>query len=185
MISNCPICKENKFSLRELDSNLQANECGKCNGVFIGAMQYDQWLSRHGVNLPEKAPDKDVTLVTEESHSAKLCPECKYILIKYKVGHETGFAVNRCGHCGGMWLDKNEWESLKSRNLHDDINLMFSDTWQSKVRAEEHEKALDEIIRGQLGAADYEEIRRIKSWIQKHPKSNELYAYLLRSRGGK
>jgi hypothetical protein len=84
-----------------------------------------------------------------------------------------------------MWLDKNEWESLKSRNLHDDINLMFSDNWQTKVRAEEHEKALDEIIRGQLGASDYEEIRRIKSWIHQHPKSNELYAYLLRSRGGK
>jgi hypothetical protein len=78
-----------------------------------------------------------------------------------------------------MWFDQNEWEIMKSRNLHDDVHLVFSQPWQSAVRAEEHTAAMDDILRQQLGDADLKEIKRIKDWIQKHPKSAELYAYLL------
>ena len=75
-------------------------------------------------------------------------------------------------------VDKNEWEIMKSRNLHDDVHLVFSQEWQSAIRAEEHKAAMDEILRSQLGDADLNEIRRIKTWLQAHPRSAELFAYL-------
>ena len=179
MIAICPVCVENTLYFRELEANLHSSQCSKCNGVFISAYQYEEWLRLHGENLPEKPPDEGVKLVSGETPGAKFCPECKCMLMKYKVGHNLGFSLNRCGHCGGVWFDRNEWEILKSRNLHDDVHLMFSQAWQSAVRREESNAAMDEILRKQLGDADLAEIRRIKSWLQTHPRSAELYAYLV------
>jgi Zn-finger nucleic acid-binding protein len=182
MITNCPRCKEEKLSQHELEKNLNSSRCGKCSGVWISSAQYEQWLKLHGTNNPEKAADATVDLVSGEAHGAKFCPECKYILIKYKVGHDVGFSLNRCGHCGGIWFDKNEWEIMKSRNLNDDVHLVFSEAWQSAVREEEHKNAMDEILKEHIGDADLKEIQRIKIWLQSHPKSSELYAYLLSGR---
>jgi Zn-finger nucleic acid-binding protein len=179
MTTTCPVCNENTLSFCQLEANLSSSQCSKCGGVWISASQYEQWLKLHGENLAEKSPEEGVNLVSEETPKAKFCPDCKYILIKYKVGHDVGFSLNRCDHCGGIWFDKNEWQIMKSRNLHDDVHRVFSQAWQSVVRAEEHKAAMNEILRNQLGEADLNEIRRIKTWLQTHPKSAELYAYLL------
>jgi Zn-finger nucleic acid-binding protein len=175
----CPVCQEGTLSHCELESNLYANSCSKCGGVWISASQYEQWLQVHGENLPEKPPEQGVNLESEEKPGAKFCPECKYILMKYKVGHGVSFSLNRCAHCGGIWFDKNEWQIMKSRNLHDDVHLVFSQAWQSAVRLEEHKSAMEHILAEQLGDADLQEIRRIRNWLQSHPKSAELYAYLI------
>jgi len=183
-MTTCPVCKEDTLSYCELEANLQCSQCSKCGGVWISAWQYEQWLQLHGENLPERPPEEGVSLVSGEMPGAKFCPECKFILMKYKVGHKVGISLNRCGHCGGIWFDKNEWEILRSRNLHDDVHLVFSQAWQSAVRAEEHKAAMDEIWRNELSDADLNEIRRIKSWLENHPKSAELYAYLISGRQG-
>jgi len=182
MITTCPVCKESTLSNHELEPNLNSSQCSKCKGVWISADHYDQWMKLHGENLPEKPPEEGLNLLSGETIGAKFCPECKYILMKYRVGHQVGFSLNRCGHCGGIWFDKNEWEIMKSRNLHDDVHLVFSEPWQSAIRAEEHEAAMDEIWRQQLGDTDLSEIRRIKTWLDKHPKSAELRAFLLDSK---
>lgn len=180
MPKTCPVCKEDTLSVKELEPKLFSSRCSKCDGVFISAEQYGQWLHLHGENLPEKPSEESMKIAPAESFGAKFCPECKFMLMKYKVGHKLSFAINRCSHCGGMWFDKNEWEVLKSRNLHDDIHFVFSHAWQSAVRAEEHQTAMDEILRREIGDADLEEIRRIRAWLHAHPRSAELYAYLLR-----
>jgi Zn-finger nucleic acid-binding protein len=179
MITTCPVCKESTLSNHELEPNLYSSQCRKCNGYWISADQYDKWMKLHGENLPEKPPEEGLNLLSGETTGARFCPECKYILIKYRVGHQVGFSLNRCGHCGGIWFDQNEWEIMKSRNLHDDVHLVFSEPWQSAIREEEHKAAMDDIWREQLGETDLSEIRRIKTWLDKHPKSGELRAYLL------
>jgi len=177
----CPVCKESKLSNLELEQNLQSSQCAKCNGIWISADQYDFWLKLHGENLPEKPPEGP-SLQSGETSAAKFCPECKYILMKYRIGHQVGFSLNRCGQCGGIWFDKNEWQIMKSRNLHDDVHLIFSQAWQSAIRADEHKAAMDAMWREQLGDADLAEIAKIKDWLDGHPKSAQLHAYLLSGR---
>ena len=96
-------------------------------------------------NLPEVSPDAE-NLELQESGKAKLCPECGAILVPYKVGHELPFSLDRCGHCGGIWFEKNEWEALCAWNLHDDLHFIFSKPWQDAValaaRAEQRETRL-------------------------------------------
>lgn len=178
MSSTCPVCREETLASKELEPNLSANPCTKCGGIFIGAPDYHEWLRRSDGNLPEKPADDSINLVSGETTGPRFCPSCRFVLVKYSVGKGTQFAINRCGHCGGMWLDKNEWEILKSRNLHDDLHLVFSDSWQSNVRAEEHSQAMAEIFREHLGE-ELEEITRIKKWLKSHPKSDALHAFLL------
>jgi Zn-finger nucleic acid-binding protein len=180
MVTVCPVCKDATLVDSPLEPELTAAQCTKCGGTYIAASSYDHWLSRSQVNQPETTDDRTISLDSGESSGPRFCPECKYVLTKYNVGKGIKFALNKCGHCGGTWLDKNEWEILKSRNLHDDIHLVFSDNWQLAVRAEEHKAAMAEIFAEHLGD-DLEEISRIKNWLDNHANSDALYAYLLYS----
>lgn len=181
MTSQCPVCSD-ALGNREIDTDLFASSCDKCGGMWLGAMQYENWRQKQAKGLDEKPADQSVQLTSGETPGARFCPQCKYVLMKYKVGHQTGFSLNRCGNCAGIWFDKNEWEILKSRNLHERVHMVFSQAWQSAVRAEQHRNAMDEFWRNELGDKDLTEIRRIKDWLAKHPKSAELYAYLLADR---
>ena len=67
--------------------------------------------------------------------------------------------LDHCQGCKGIWLDRNEWEALKKRNLHDDPNTMFTSFWQNERRTERPERdALEDIYISRLfGADDYTE----------------------------
>ena len=56
----------------------------------------------------------------------KLCPESGRILARYKILPDTEFYLDRCGHCNGIWFDKNEWDALVEHNLHDNVNEFFT-----------------------------------------------------------
>lgn len=105
-------------------------------------------------------------------------PKCRRILVKYKVGRNIPFKIDRCGNCAGVWLDENEWETLKSRNLHDEINKIFTDHWQEKIKQEETREALRTIYEQKFGLEDYKKIRAFKTWINSHEKSGEILAYI-------
>jgi Zn-finger nucleic acid-binding protein len=119
-----------------------------------------------------------------EIRGAKFCPSCSSYLVKYDVGRNLAFTIDRCGKCGGIWLDGNEWAALKQTKLHFDLHRIFSTDWQSQVRQQEHAKALDDIWKEQFGS-DYEELMRIKKWIDAHPKAAEMYAFLNSHQAGR
>ena len=124
---NCPICKYDGLKTTEIEANLFAEVCAKCAGKWISSKNYYSWLESHGSNLPEIPADRDAEMTIPQFELARLCPADRRILIKYKVGHNIPFTVDRCGNCAGIWLDKNEWETLKSRNLQPAIrNPCFS-----------------------------------------------------------
>lgn len=158
-----------------------ALECNKCRGRWLGSYHYWKWRDKQGKSLPELPKAERADLPVADSQAAKLCPECGHILIRYPVGYEIDFQLDRCGNCGGVWFDKNEWEVLESRNLHDDVHKIFSAVWQAAVRKETHEKTMQEFYREKFGAADYQKIQEIKSWINNHRLSHELYAFLRES----
>lgn len=172
----CPVCQTTELISRELEENLASLKCANCGGNWIQFAQYYAWLQQQGKNLPEKPPE--TTYEISETEAAKSCPECQQILSRYKVGRGTGFTLDRCGGCGGIWFDRNEWQVLKSRNLHDDVHTIFTAFWQSEVRKEETRKNLDHMYLMKFGAQDYAEIKRIRAWLDERPRRTELLAYL-------
>jgi len=175
----CPVCKTEELGLCPLESNLISGHCDKCGGNWIPLSEYWKWREQRKEGLPasegQTIPPNPVT----SALIAKLCPECNKILIKYRVGHGANFSLDQCGDCGGVWLDKDEWEALKARSLHNDIHLIFTAPWQDKVRSQESRRAQEELYRKKFGDEDFNEIQRMKGWIDRHPLKEEILAYLM------
>lgn len=110
------------------------------------------------------------------------CPVCGTANL---VGREleSGLLASGCSDCGGnyggVWFDGEEWESLKSRNLHDDVHFIFGQPWQAEVTKRARERAHEEILRVRFGGEDLSELRRIKVWLEGHPNKDAMLAFLL------
>lgn len=172
----CPLCK---IELQDiyLEEHLLANACETCGGRWISFENYWKWLQAYDPNLPGK-PFEDVEFHVDDSVKAKICPECGHILIKYKVGHDLNFFVDRCNSCSGVWLDKNEWEVLKSRSLHDELHRIFTTSWQKQLQEEEIRSHLETVYTKKFGEAEYAELKRIRLWLAQFPQRAEALAFL-------
>ncbi len=179
---NCPACKnstdhESALKSKELEPGLNVMSCPECAGVFLEHLPYVEWAKSSSAQVGGAQPISMKAHPSAERAGAKFCAHCKSYLVKYDVASDAPFTIDRCGKCGGIWLDGNEWDQLKSRALHTDMHRIFSTDWQSQLRAEEHGKALEQIWREQFGA-DFDELMRIKTWIDSHAKAPEMYAFL-------
>jgi len=173
----CPACRKKDLTMREIEPDLWAEVCAECSGKWISSGNYQKWLDIRGEILPE-IPADEANITIPSFELARLCPKCRRILVKYKVGRNIPFKIDRCSNCAGVWLDENEWETLKSRNLHDELNRIFTDHWQAEVKREETRETLKTIYKKKFGTEDYERIRTFKSWMQSHEKSGEILAYV-------
>lgn len=163
--------------MMKLDRGLPAHHCKDCEGNWISSSAYWYWLEQQGVNLAENAAPASMSVM--DNQQAKLCPECGTIMIMYRVGHQLDFTLDQCGSCNGVWFDKNEWEGLKSHNLHDDIHLIFTAPWQNQVQAEERRSAFENIYIKKFGEADYAELVRLRAWLRSQSKQQEMIAFLI------
>lgn len=175
---NCPVCKVETLETSEIEPHLFARTCGNCRGLWISSDDYRQWLNHHGTILSDGMTGHDAEMSIPEFEIARLCPKDGRILIKYRVGRDIAFTIDRCGNCGGVWLDANEWEVLKSRNLHDDLDRIFTEKWQEQVQDDVMSMNLENIYRQKFGSENYERIRELKDWIDGHEKRAEILAYL-------
>ena len=172
----CPVCKTSQVNPVALEENLPAAMCEQCNGHWLSSKNYSRWLDKHGPTLPEK-PFSEVSFEIKDAQQAKICPECGMILLKFKVGHGLDFFVDHCPGCGGVWLDTNEWNALKEKDLHDEIHRIFSITWQKGVREGKMKEKLDALYAARFGD-DYAKARETREWIQSHPQKDALLVFL-------
>lgn len=176
---NCPECGMATMQAEEREDGLRTMKCTTCSGLWVPASHYWRWIERHGENLPEReAAAGGEELEVEESQRIKTCPECRHFLIRYRVGHGLNFSIDRCSACGGLWFERNEWDLLAQRNLHDDVHLIFSAAWQQRAARDEEVRRRDERLRRQLGDADFAEVERLHSWLGTHPRRSAILAYL-------
>jgi Zn-finger nucleic acid-binding protein len=174
------MCKTKELDFSPLENNLMSRYCDKCGGNWIPSFEYWKWREQHKDGLPETRVEQAVPPNPAPSGAliVKLCPECNKILTQYRVGHGASFSIDKCGNCGGIWFDKNEWEALKARDLHDDIYLIFTAPWQDKVRSQESRRAQEALYRNNFGDEGFNEMQRVKAWIDGHPRKQEILAYL-------
>lgn len=173
----CPVCQSETFNRVELDPGLGASRCESCAGNWVRGASYWHWLGSHGENLPERREPPEGPAPPED-RKAKLCPECHTSMFRYTVGHGLGFGLDQCPACKGIWFDAAEWEALRERNLHDDIHAVFTAPWQAEASRVERRGRLEQIYLKRFGAEDYEEVRRVREWLDASPRKQELLAYL-------
>lgn len=161
----------------ELDENLTALNCPDCRGNWIRGAEYWKWVENHRSDLAERLHHTESLSLAEPGLPID-CPECRFRMVKFLVGRGLTFTLDHCEGCKGIWLDRNEWEALKKRNLHDDLNLMFTAFWQKEALRELRKKRMEEIYTSRFGADDYTEIKRIRWWLDTKTNREELLAFL-------
>ena len=174
----CPVCTTVTLQASADAQPPQRLVCGECGGQWVRASQYWKWLDAHGQNLPETPPESAADLPVVDTTQAKLCPECGHLLTRRKVGHGIDFHVDRCATCGGFWFDRNEWEVLVSRDLHDDVHFIFSAAWQHQLAEEEQRATYEKRIEAILGADDFAKVRAFRQWAHEHEQRGTVMAFL-------
>lgn len=165
--------------LVELEKGLQGHQCSQCDGHWISGDQYWKWLNGCSAPLPKNPVEFTEERPASDSTNAKLCIECGRLMIRNKVGHGIAFFLDRCSACGGTWFDINEWEILKSRNLHDEIHSVFTAAWQSDNRKQQQQTSHENALLAVLGKTDFDKLKEFKSWVGNHQKKSWIVAYLL------
>ena len=186
----CPVCENMRLEPGELADDLVAHNCAGCGGHFVQSERYLKWLRRHGDEPDEDEAGGATSLAVSDSGPGKLCPKCGAFLICHVVGSEAPFRIDRCGRCGGIWLDGNEWQLLRARNLHVMIHQIFSEAWQKREKHRERARQygetvthlLDDEIARVCGSGDLERLKQLKAWLDEHPHSRRLYEYLRATR---
>ncbi len=173
---NCPV---DNASLRttSLESGLSGFECASCGGTWLRFGDYLAWRERQPGDQPEAQPEATDALEPTNAAGVRRCPDCAYLLTRYAVGHAVGFSLDRCARCNGVWFDREEWNVLRARGLHDNIREMFNPHWQSDVRAEARDRRAAERLAAHLGA-DAARVRDFGEWVALHPRRSEIVAYL-------
>lgn len=174
----CPKCRgDQPLKATSLQEGLVAYRCEACDGKYLPSRNYLSWKeAQRGIVSDEESPNQE--LLPDDSINALICPECHRIMIKYVVGHGIRFKLDYCRSCNGVWLDKNEWEILESKNLHHEINLFFTESWQRKVRRTELNAHIERLFRQRIGEGNYQTVAEFRTWLDSTDFKAEILAYL-------
>lgn len=173
----CPIDKTDTLSSITLIENLPAMQCSTCGGVWLDSNAYLGWQKAQGQAQPYKPTGTKVDPALDVDE-LKLCPNSGHIMGRYRIIAGSDFHIDRCGYCNGVWLDKNEWDTLVELGLHDNVNEFFTRPWQDALHSTEAKNHLDKLYLEKFGAEDYEHIKKIREWVNEHPKKAMLIAFL-------
>lgn len=176
MSLKCPGCSKPGLQRESLIESLSGQRCSSCRGLWIVAKDYWSWLNGRG-NSPAGEP-APLALDAEDSCKSKLCPSCGTILMRFRVGQGNAFQIDQCSSCLGMWFDRNEWEILHFHGLHDDLHHICSSGWQRHVKEEEFRSRVDEYFTRRFGEKDYQYLKEIRAWLEKHPQRDVMLAFL-------
>lgn len=174
----CPLCKDVPLQQTSLETELLAFACPGCQGIWIASSDYQAWLKAHPTTLLEKPTAEAASPPVFDTQQAKLCPGCGHILSRYKIWPDLDLYLDRCGHCNGVWFDRNEWQMLVAHNLNDKLHMFFTRPWQKKLREQETRKRLDRIYAQRFGQEDYAKLQETRAWLDQHPQKSLLLAYL-------
>ena len=160
-----------------LEEGLIAYQCSETKGVYITQHNYWMWLKKQPERLNHMPVIELTNSVVESEAVAKICPETGTIMMRCKVGYDFKFSIDR-SRTGGIWLDAGEWEALKSRNFHDELHLIFTEPWQSKVLEQQKRLVTQKLLKEKLGSDLLGKIEGLRQELENHPDKAFAIAYL-------
>lgn len=172
-----PVYPDISLQPKEIEPGLSVLFCPKSGGMWIPLANFLAWKETNPA--APAATDSPVPQPDDSRRGALVCPESGRLLIRYKVGQGLKFQVDMSPITGGIWLDQGEWEALKYKGLHTEINFFSTSGYQFKIRAAEYEEKLEQTFRNRVGDEDYAKVEAFKEWLVNRAQKREICAYLL------
>jgi len=113
--------------------------CGKCGGTFFDS---GEMFAAFGIKADPSYWDRSETGGTVRNGELE-CSRCHMPMLVQDIKYEsTAVEIDRCGKCGGIWLDKGEIEKI----------MAIGEKLQGVVDAEK-QKAQDDLAK--MGDVDF------------------------------
>jgi membrane associated rhomboid family serine protease len=121
-ILRCPRCMRPPLEKTVYDGR-SVDLCRRCGGLWCLPSQWDReklgsitTIIRHAERMKDDSPAPPSVQFkgTHRHEGHRLCPQCRESLAAWQVGGDDGIELDRCGCCGGVWLDQGEWEQLQT-----------------------------------------------------------------------
>ncbi len=118
------LCPRDKSALHKHEAGeAQLDVCGKCEGQFFDS---GEMFSAFGIKADPSYWDRAETGGTVKNSDIH-CPLCSTVMLLQAIKYEDkSVDIDRCGSCGGIWLDKGEVDTI----------MAISDQMQPLVDAE-------------------------------------------------
>ena len=174
---NCTKCKSGVLQPSFLDGLFRAHTCSGCGGNWILVEDFVAWKEQNSEF--QFAADHTVTEDTEDTKKALLCPVTGTIMRKFKITAGTDHRVDYSAPGGGIWLDKGEWDLLKSEQVAGTLNNVVTQHWQKQIQRESSASNLSAIYSQKFVEENYEKVKAIRAWLINQPNKADLRAYLL------
>ena len=106
-ILECPRDGSTMSELHQGESILDL--CGKCGGQFFDT---GEMYGAFGKKADPSLWDREETASAVRESKVK-CPRCNKMMLMQDIKDATNTVeIDRCGHCGGIWLDKGEVDAI-------------------------------------------------------------------------
>ncbi|WP_345549605.1 zf-TFIIB domain-containing protein [Microbulbifer aestuariivivens] len=175
----CTSCKSGLLKPTFIDTIFRGHTCTSCGGNWILIQDYVSWKEKNPqYQFAENISEAEVSEATD-SKSALLCPISGAIMQKFKITAACEHRLDYSVSVGGLWLDKGEWELLKSEGLAGSLNAVVTRQWQKKIRQESARQSFQDLYRAKFGEELYEEVRKTREWLQSQTQQADIRAYLL------
>ncbi|WP_233468340.1 zf-TFIIB domain-containing protein [Zooshikella ganghwensis] len=172
----CTSCRQGSLTPGYLDMLFPCHTCDHCGGNWVLLKDYLRWKEANPDYQFEQAT---IEVEAEDSKRAMTCPQTGKLMVKYRISKDTDHRLDLSPDVHGIWLDKGEWDLLKKAGLAGNLNAIFTDPWQRKIREANAKEVFEQLYKEQFGDDDYQKLKQTRDWINQHPKRSDLLAYLV------
>ena len=180
IIMKCTSCKTGDLQPGYLDDLFPAHNCNHCGGSYVMLDDYLKWLE-YAKPQDLNDPLVSVEAVADEAEDTKramLCPVYGTIMLKYRISKDSSHRIDINPATNGIWIDKGEWALIKAQGLAGSLNKIFTVPWQKEIKEQNAKDVLENKYLEQFGEQDYNQVKQMRQWLDKHPQRNLLVAYL-------
>lgn len=173
----CTKCKVGTLSPSFVDQLFRAHTCSHCGGNWILIEDFVSWKEQN--QAYQFFESYELTEEITDTKHALLCPVTGGIMRKFKMTASTNHRIDYSASVGGLWLDKGEWELLKSEGVAGALNTIVTNQWQNQIRANTTANNLSAVYATKFGNDTYEKAKSLREWLHAQPNKSDLRAYIL------
>lgn len=179
LMMKCTSCANGVLKPTFIDELFRAHTCSACEGNWILIQDYVAWKERNPGHRFADNLEVDQEKGVAESNQALLCPVSGQIMQKYRLSAATEHRLDYSSAVGGLWLDRGEWELLKTEGLAGSLNAVVTSQWQLRIREESAVETFSGLYQAKFGEAVYDKVRELREWLNAQEHKADLRAYLL------
>jgi Zn-finger nucleic acid-binding protein len=170
----CPACASRHFVSAKIEGGLPSEQCADCGGTWVELERYKRWRKA----MPDLLEAQVNGDVSEMNGAVRLCPVTGRLMARARVSNDDALLLDYSSAAQAVWFDKGEWDRLIALGLHDVLDAVVSDKWQAGLKLAASRERTEKSMRVRFGDIGYEELVRMRAWLDAQPNRTEMIAFL-------